>query len=138
MSPQAANIHKSLYDAINLSKKQQWTTTNYVVLVYGAIFGLSKFFSNPTTIEKHALSVIALAAWVYAVILLILIQRDLGTYRRQLNSIYKHCLDEEERKKLLLKEADPNPALRGVSFLVALIGVVTIGVGLLTYSLWRV
>ena len=46
MSPQVANIHKSLYDAINLSKKQQWTITNYVVLVYGAIFGLSKYFSN--------------------------------------------------------------------------------------------
>jgi hypothetical protein len=30
-----------------------------------------------------------------------------------------------------------NPALRGVAFLVALIGVVTIGFGLLAYSLWR-
>ena len=44
MSPQIANIHKSIYDALNFSKKQQWAITNYVVLVYGAIFGLSKSF----------------------------------------------------------------------------------------------
>jgi hypothetical protein len=134
MSPQIANIHKSIYDAINFSKKQQWVITNYVVLVYGAIFGLSKYFANP--IEKAGLSLLALVAWVYAVWLLILIQKDLGTYREQLENIHNHWLTEEEYKGLKLAPYR-NPALRGVPFLVALIGVVTIGFGLLIYSLWR-
>ena len=78
MSPQVANIHKSIYDAINFSKKQQWTITNYVVLVYGAIFGLSRY-GNPTTIEKAGLSLVALVAWGYAVWLLVQLQGNLGT-----------------------------------------------------------
>ena len=131
MSPQAANIHKSIYDALNFAKKQQWVITNYVVLVYGAIFGLSKYFANP--IEKAVLSLLASVAWVYAVWLLILIHKDLGTYREQLENIHKHWL-KEECKGLKLTPYR-NPALRGVAFLVALIGVVTIGFGLLAYSL---
>ena len=139
MSPQIANIHKSIYDAINFSKKQQWAITNYVILVYGAIFGPSKYFSSPTITptEKIVFSVLALFAGVYAVVLLIFIQKDLGTYREQLGSIHGHWLTKEEYEKLELTPYH-NPALRGVSFLAALIGVVTIGFLLLTYSLlWR-
>lgn len=135
MSPQVANIHKSIYDAINFSKKQQWTITNYVVLVYGAIFGLSRY-GNPTTIEKAGLSLVALVAWGYAVWLLVQLQGNLGTYREQLASIYEHWLTKDEYEKLKLRR-DQNPALRGVAFLFALIGVVTIGSLLLAYSLWR-
>jgi hypothetical protein len=137
MSPQVANIHKSIYDAINLSKRQQWAITNYVVLVYAAIFGLSKYFGNSTTpVEKAALSLLGFVGWVYAVILLILIQMDLGKYREQLENIHNHWLTEEEREKLELIPYR-NPVLRGVAFLAALIGVVTIGFELLAYSLWR-
>ena len=130
----SAQIYPFNSTKTHFSKKQQWAITNYVVLVYGAIFGLSKSFTNP--IEKAGLSLLALVAWVYAVWLLILIQRDLGTYHEQLENIHKHWLTEEEHKELKLTPYR-NPALRGVAFLVALIGVVTIGVGLLTYSLWR-
>lgn len=35
MSPQVANIHKSIYDALIFAKKQQWAITNYVVLSKG-------------------------------------------------------------------------------------------------------
>jgi hypothetical protein len=136
MSPQIANIHKSIYDAINFSKKQQWAITNYVILVYGAIFGLSNYFKAPTPIEKIGLSLLVLFAGAYAILLLIFIQKDLGTYREQLESIHGHWLTKEEYEKLELTPYH-NPALRGVSFLAALIGVVTIGFLLLTYSLWR-
>jgi hypothetical protein len=138
MSSPVANIHNSIYDAINLSKRQQWTITNYVILVYVAIFGLAKYWGNSTTpIEKAGLSLLAFMAGVYAVVLLILIQKDLGAYRQQLQKIYDRWLCKCERKLLKVEDRYPNPALRGVSFLVALIGVVVIGFGLLTYSLWR-
>ena len=42
VSPQLANIQNSLFSVIENSKKQQWTITNYVILVYAAIFGLSQ------------------------------------------------------------------------------------------------
>lgn len=107
-----ANIHRSLYDATNFSKRQQWTITNYVVLIYGAIFGLSRY-GNSTTIEKSGLSLLASVAGGYAVWLLILIQADLGRYREQLKSIYDHWLTKEERERLELPSYR-NPALRGV------------------------
>ena len=110
MSLPIANIHKSIYDAINLSKKQQWTITNYVVLVYGAIFGLSKYLGIQTTNEKAVLSLLALLAGAYAVVLLILIQGDLGRYREQLWNIYQYWLSDQEREQLKLKRY-PNPAL---------------------------
>jgi hypothetical protein len=72
----------------------------------------------------------------YAVSLLVLIQADLGRYREQLSSIHQHWLTEREREQLLVKPYR-NPTLRGVSFLIALIGVVTIGFLLLEYALWR-
>ena len=137
MSPQLANIHRSIYDAINLSKRQQWTITNYVVLVYGAIFGLSRYFSNPTIIEKCVLTLLALGAGGYAVWLLILIQMDLRTYRKQLESIHDYWLTNEERGKLKLTRYR-SPTLRGGWFLGGLIGVLAIGFVLLAYSfLWH-
>ena len=132
MSPQLSNIHNSLYSAINLSKEQQWTITNYVILVYVAIFGLSKYWGNPTPTERAGLSLLAFLAGAYAVLLLILIQRDLGVYREQLEKIYGHWLTKQERELFLMPYR--NPAIRGVS---RLIGVVTIGFVLLIYSLWR-
>jgi len=124
---------------IELSKKQQWGITNYVVLVYGAIFGLSKYYfinPTPTLCEKRVLSLIALVAGVYALVLLALIQKNLGMYRGQLKAIYCHWLSDEERKLVL--RPSPYPDLfRGGSFLAALVGVVIIGAGLLIYSLWR-
>src|SRR6266436_5453813 len=40
-TPQAVAVHKLLYDQVDFLKKQQWTITNYVAIVYGAIFALA-------------------------------------------------------------------------------------------------
>lgn len=135
MSQAVSNIQNSLYSVIEISKRHQWQITNYVVLVYVAIFGLSKSWGNPTPTERAGLSLLALLAGVYVVVLLILIHGDLERYREQLEQIYGHWLTKPEREQVILSPPYRNPALRGVSFLVALIGVVTIGFGLLTYSL---
>ena len=101
MSQAVSNINNSIYDAINLSKKQQWTITNYVILVYVAIFGLSKYWDHPTSTERAGLSLLAFLAGAYAVVLLILIQGDLGGYREQLQKIYDYWLTKQERFKLI-------------------------------------
>ena len=59
MSVAAANIHKSIYDAINLSKKQQWVIANYVALVYAAIFGAAHSFGKATLCGRALLIIIA-------------------------------------------------------------------------------
>jgi hypothetical protein len=42
LSPRLANVQNAIYSAIKNLKKQQWTITKYVILVYAAIFGLSQ------------------------------------------------------------------------------------------------
>jgi len=138
LSPQLANIQNSLYSAIQFSKKQQWAITNYVILVYAAIFGLSRALKDPVLSvgERGVFVGLIAVAGLYAIFLLIQIQRDLGTYREQLEAFHIHTISEKDRKKYQLTPYH-NPALRGVWFLVALIGVVVIGGGLVIYSLLR-
>lgn len=134
-----SNIHKSLYDAIVFAKKQQWAITNYVLLIYGAIFGVAKYIGQTpsTSLEKTVLALAALVAGAYAVGLLVVIQNDLGEYRKQLIAIYKDWLSEDERRIIEPGKYPNNPMLRGIWFLVALVGVVIFGLALLIYSLFR-
>ena len=134
MSPQVGNIQNSLYAAIEFSKKQQWVITNYVILVYGAIFGLSKWATN---FEKNILTGLVFVACVYACFLLISIQGDLGRYRSQLESIHNHWLSPDEREKLIFRGYGSRPALRGGWFLVGLLGVIVIGASLVGHFMWR-
>jgi len=130
-SPAALNVHKRLFADIEFSKRQQWVITNYVVLIDGAIFWLSKVLSSPH--ERIGLSVLTGVAAIYGVILLVVIQRDLGRYRRKLERANEKWLSEKEREVFEIKPY-VNPALRGILFLVALIGVIAIGAVLVIYT----
>jgi hypothetical protein len=136
LTPQLSNVHNSLFSVIENSKKQQWTITNYVILVYAAIFGLSQALKPLVTIERCGFGLLVLVAGGYAFLLLILIQNDLGRYRGQLDKFNTNRISEEDLEKYGIKPK-PNPALRGIWFLIALIGVVVIGAGLVIYSLVR-
>jgi hypothetical protein len=54
MTSQSANVHKAVFDVIQFCKKQQWTITNYVVLVYAAIFGIAKGLQGIITVVERA------------------------------------------------------------------------------------
>jgi hypothetical protein len=136
VSPQLLNVQNSLYSVIENSKRQQWTITNYVILVYAAIFGLSQLLKNPTPNEDRCFSVLVAISGCYAIFLLIRIQMDLGRYREQLDAFIADTINEKDRGRYQI-EPKPNPVLRGVWFLIALIGVVVIGGGLVIYSLLR-
>jgi hypothetical protein len=130
-SPAALNIQKRLFADIEFSKRQQWVITNYVILIDGAIFWLSKALSSPH--ERLGLSVLAGVAAIFATTLLILIQKDLGSYRSSLQRAHQKWLSKAELETLQTKFYD-NPALRGVLFLIALIGVIAIGAVLVIYT----
>jgi hypothetical protein len=136
LSPQLSNVQNSIYSVIENSQKQQWTITNYVILVYAAIFGLSQALKPLGIIERWAFGLLVAIAGGYAIFLLIQIQRDLGRYREQLDTIYTDTIRKEDLKRYEI-EPKSNPVLRGIWFLIALIGVVVIGGGLVIYSLLR-
>ena len=140
VSPQLANVQNSLYSVIEISKKQQWTITNYVILVYAAIFGFSRWLKSLThplsSNERWVSTVLIVLAWVYATWLLVQIQWDLKRYRKQLEAFHTQTISKEDRERYQLRPYK-YPFFRGGWFLGALLGVVLIGAGLVIYSLWR-
>jgi hypothetical protein len=136
-SPQAlSNVHSSLYSVIENSKKHQWTITNYVILVYAAIFGLSQALKPLEIMERWAFGLLVAAAGGYTIFLLLEIQSDLDRYREQLENLYADKISKEDRKRYLIVPRS-SPVYVGIAFLIALIGVVVIGGGLVLYSLLR-
>ncbi len=136
VNPLILNQQKALMEMIGFSKNRQWAITNYSVLIYAGIFGVAQTFKQITSIEKAGLISLAILTAVCAIWLQIRVQGDAGKYRKDLEAIHFKWLSEHEREVAGIKPY-PNPALRGVSFLVALIGVVVIGAFLVIYSLWR-
>jgi hypothetical protein len=45
LSEQAIAVYKLLHEQVAFLKKQQWTITNYIALIYAAIFGVKKELS---------------------------------------------------------------------------------------------
>jgi hypothetical protein len=141
LSPQLSNIQNSLYSVIENSKKQQWIITNYVILLYAAVFALSRWFNSLTLPltpnERRVFIDLILLAWVYASGLLVQIQFDLRRYRKQLEAFHIQTISKEDRTRYQIKPYE-YPLLRGGGFLLALLGVVLIGAALVIYSLrWR-
>jgi hypothetical protein len=136
VSPRLANVQNAIYSVIENSKKQQWTITNYVILVYAAIFGLSQVLKPLGIIERRVFGSLVAVAGVYATWLLLQIQWDLRNYRKQLEAFHTQTISEEDRERYQIKPYK-YPLLRGGWFLAALLGVVLIGAGLVIYSLRR-
>jgi hypothetical protein len=90
----ASSIHKKLFDDIEFSKRQQWAVTNYVLLVYAAMFCLNGHFQAHATCLNIILSVLAFVAGGYAAFLLVKMQLDMARYRRKLVSAHAAWLNE--------------------------------------------
>jgi len=142
LSQQLSNVQNSIYSAIQFSKKQQWAITNYVILVYAAVFALSRWMKSPdvtppfSSNERWGFSIVIGSACVYAMGLLVQIQWDLRGYRKQLEKFHTKRISKADQETYELKPY-VFPFLRGGWFLAALLGVVLIGAVLVIYTLWR-
>ena len=65
------------------------------------------------------------------------IQRDMGKYRKRLQDIHVAFINEPDKRTAGVEDYGPCPALRGWQFLLALIGVVTVGAAIVIYSIFR-
>jgi hypothetical protein len=52
MSQGVATIYRALFEELRFAKQQQWMTTNYLLLVLAAIFGIGKAIDQLTVCEK--------------------------------------------------------------------------------------
>jgi hypothetical protein len=122
ISEQGKILYKAIEDHIGTLKKQQWTITNYIALVYGAIFVASKEIK---TYKCFLVAATALVA-IYGMYVLGKLQYDLGDARGRMSAIENEIYSEEERRWLKIAP-DRNPYVRGLEFTIGLMLVVVVG-----------
>jgi len=90
-------------DNIIFLKRQQWLATNYVLLLYVAIFVISAHYFSRTDVARNWLGVITIAAFVVHWWMLHLFQRSIETFRNRLVCVYTTYFSEDERVGLDLR-----------------------------------
>jgi hypothetical protein len=132
LSEQGVIVYKAMIDEMSFLKKQQWTITNYLVLIYGAIFGLWNI--KPVPDIKWLLILSVSGAALFGAWLLCLIQYDLGKARERIQEVDHKIFDADERSVLKIGKYQ-GPHLRGFSFLLVFILIDLCGAILLICSL---
>jgi hypothetical protein len=64
MSKPAEILYRAFVDELRFAKQQQWTITNYVLLVMAAVFAVAKLVSPLTTWEKGVGCAFVALAWI--------------------------------------------------------------------------
>jgi hypothetical protein len=133
MSEQALITYKAISDQFDFLKKQQWSTTNYLVLIYAAIawFGHNVILSPWLTC---ALSGITVFAGIVGAGVLVWFQYDLGELRKRAETANVALFSQHEAQALGLKPYR-HPYGRGWHVLAALILVCVVGAFLVVVAL---
>ncbi len=118
---------------VRFHKKQQWVTTNYVVLIYAAITWYAHHVEL-SSLLSCVLSTITIVTGLIATGILVSFQYDLGELRESTNTANKAFFSKEERDSLSLREYR-HPYARGWHVLAALILVCVVGAILVIFVL---
>ena len=128
MSAHVATVFKELFEELNYKsmKRQQWTITNYGLLLIAAVFALR---------DEVGPTIVVWSAWITALggsILLLRIQWNMGGTRKRIDKVHKRYFATEELENIGIEGEDVRrlgtktqweQALRGWEFLAALMGV---------------
>jgi hypothetical protein len=117
LSEQGLIVYRALHEQIGFLKKQQWTITNYLLLIYAAVFGIMKELS--TTDTRPALRCMAIGAvgltCLYGLAALVKVQYDLGETRKSISCTDQRIFGTTERDLLGIRR-DKDPYGRGLFF----------------------
>jgi hypothetical protein len=97
MSPHVSTVFKALFEELRFMKRQQWTITNYSVLILAAIYAIKL----PEV--SHAQSKLKFLATLTAVVgsgLLLLIQSDMDRSRCRLDKLHKTYFTQAELESI--------------------------------------
>jgi len=129
--------YRDAVDNILFLKRQQWLATNYVLLLYAAIFLISAHYFSRTDVARNWLGVITIAAFVVHWWMLHLFQRSIEKFRNRLSWIYRTYFSEEERAGLDLR-LGPRSYWYQPEVYIGLLAVSFIGALLTAIYLWSV
>jgi hypothetical protein len=139
MSQGVATLYRVLFDELRFAKQQQWMTTNYLVLVLAAIFGIGKAIEPLIVCEKVIGTFLLLIAVGFGYYVLIDLQLYMGRTRLRLGRIEAEeskFFSPEERQVLQFEEYK-HPYRRNLPTLIVLMGTAAFGALLVGYAIWR-
>jgi hypothetical protein len=133
LSEQALVVYKALHEQVSFLKKQQWTITNYLVLLYAAVFAVKREIS-PQPDMMWVLRIVTAIGALYGLWMLMAIQFDLMQARERLDRTDTAIFSRTEFTQLNLKNGH-HPFFQNLSFTIALVGVVVVGAVLVILTL---
>ena len=139
MSQGVATLYRTLFEELRFAKQQQWMTTNYLLLVLAAIFGIGKVIDPLTDCEKVIATLLLLTGVGFSYYVLIDLQLYMGRTRKRLDAIQAEDSKffSPEERKVLKFEPYKHPSLRNLPTLIILMGTAAFGALLVGYAIWR-
>jgi hypothetical protein len=134
MGTAVAAFYKDVVDNIRFAKQQQWRVTNYVSLVYAALFALNLQLDDPTWFEMTGLTFLTAAAMILGAYVLWSLMNWLRRLEERLNAIYRTYFSKEEQKNLSINPDRPRTRHDLVS--VTFIGIIILGAAAVLYFIW--
>jgi len=128
-------VYGVLFDELKFAKRQQWTVTNYMLLLLGALLGVGIALKSITSFERHVLWIIEVFVVGAGAYFLIDLQRYMKELRERIQSI-ESSFDEADRILLEVKEYK-SPGLRGLPFTAMMLTAITVAAIVVGYALWR-
>jgi hypothetical protein len=125
MSTAVSNAHTDAMANIAFGKKQQWTITNYVALIYAAILALQKG-GAAATLEPWVLPTLVIVVGAYGAFLINRVQGSVARFRNRLTEINKVYFSVAELALLDLR-AQRKPYFHDWPFIGGLWGAIAIG-----------
>lgn len=129
MPAAVSNVHNDAIANIAFAKQQQWTATNYVILLFGGAFAFSRV---PGLDIRCMLAVAIWGAAIGGLALLYALQGGVWRGRSRLVAIYNTWFDSSQQTLLMLP-TKPKPRLHDWPFLLGLATVILFGAGLSSY-----
>src|SRR5258705_10286572 len=100
MPEHAAAAYRDAVDNIFFLKRQQWLATNYVLLLYAAIFAISAHYFSRTDVARNWLGILTIVAFFVHWGMLHLFQLSIAKFRNRLGWIYRTYFSEQDRISL--------------------------------------
>jgi len=113
MSPHVSTVFKELFDEIKSAKRQQWTITNYGLLILGAIYGVRHQLPVEVTHLQSKLKFLAILAIATAVLgsgFLLRIQSHMARSRCRLDKLHRTYFTPDELRGIGLIDEEIWPA----------------------------
>jgi hypothetical protein len=129
--------YKDAVDNILFLKRQQWLATNYVLLLYAAIFVISAHYFSRTDLARNWLGVVTIGAFIVHWYVLHLFQGSIEKFRNRLGWIYRSYFTEKERAGLEL-QLEPRSYWYQPEVYIGLMTVSLVGAVLTAVYLWSV